>query len=57
MAAGVKVILAGGALSKNIVWVVSSAVTANAGAHLEGMPPFFLHCPCSYVHSSSPPSF
>ncbi|KAJ7482977.1 antifreeze protein [Mycena galericulata] len=37
MAAGVKVTLVGGALAKNIVWVVSGAVTVNAGAHIEGV--------------------
>ncbi|KAF9035415.1 hypothetical protein BDZ89DRAFT_490099 [Hymenopellis radicata] len=36
IAAGKKVVLAG-ALAKNIVWVVSGAVTAGAGAHLEGV--------------------
>jgi hypothetical protein len=35
--AGKKVVLANGALASNIVWVVSGAVTANAGAHLEGV--------------------
>jgi len=37
VAAGVKMVLAGGALSSNIVWVVSSAVSAAAGAHIEGV--------------------
>ncbi|KAJ7136591.1 antifreeze protein [Mycena epipterygia] len=37
VAAGKKIVLAGGALSSNIVWVVSSTVTAGAGAHLEGV--------------------
>ncbi|KAJ7166173.1 antifreeze protein [Mycena filopes] len=36
-AAGKKVTLVGGALAKNIVWVVSGTVTAGAGAHLEGV--------------------
>jgi len=31
------VVLAGGALSSNIVWVATGAVTAAAGAHLEGV--------------------
>lgn len=35
--AGQKVVLAGGALSSNIVWVVTGAVSAAAGAHLEGV--------------------
>ncbi|KAJ7167429.1 antifreeze protein [Mycena crocata] len=37
VAAGKRMILAGGALAKNIVWVVTGAVTAAAGAHLEGV--------------------
>jgi len=37
VAAGVKVVLTGGALASNIVWVVSSSVNAGAGAHLEGV--------------------
>ncbi|KAF8072060.1 antifreeze protein [Lyophyllum atratum] len=37
IAAGKKVILSGGALNKNIVWVVSGSVSAGAGAHLEGV--------------------
>ncbi|KAJ7924198.1 antifreeze protein [Mycena leptocephala] len=37
VAAGKKIVLAGGALASHIVWVVSGAVTANAGAHLEGV--------------------
>jgi hypothetical protein len=37
VAAGKKVILAGGALASHIVWVVSGDVTANAGSHLEGV--------------------
>ncbi|KAJ7174766.1 antifreeze protein [Mycena filopes] len=37
VATGKKMVLAGGALAKNIVWVVSGTVTANAGAHLEGV--------------------
>ncbi|KAJ7100079.1 antifreeze protein [Mycena belliarum] len=32
-----KMILAGGALSKNIVWVVAGAVTAGTGSHFEGV--------------------
>jgi len=32
-----KMVLVGGALSRNIVWVVTGAVTAAAGAHLEGV--------------------
>jgi len=35
--AGKKVILLGGAVTKNIVWVVEGAVTAAAGAHFEGV--------------------
>ncbi|KAJ7302349.1 antifreeze protein [Mycena olivaceomarginata] len=37
VAAGKRVILAGGALASNIVWVVSGAVSVAAGAHLEGV--------------------
>ncbi|KAJ6520676.1 antifreeze protein [Mycena vulgaris] len=37
IAAGKKIILAGGARTSNIVWVVSGAVNAGAGAHLEGV--------------------
>ncbi|KAJ7100075.1 antifreeze protein [Mycena belliarum] len=37
VAAGKKMVLKGGALSKNIVWVVTGAVTAAAGSHLEGV--------------------
>ncbi|KAF9035413.1 antifreeze protein [Hymenopellis radicata] len=37
VAAGKKVVLVGGALAKNIVWVVSGSVTAGPGAHLEGV--------------------
>ncbi|KAJ7100084.1 antifreeze protein [Mycena belliarum] len=37
IAQGKKMILAGGALSKNIVWVVASGVTAGAGSHIEGV--------------------
>jgi hypothetical protein len=36
IAAAKKIILVG-ALSKNIVWVVTGAVTAGAGSHLEGV--------------------
>jgi hypothetical protein len=32
-----KVLLAGGALSKNIVWVVAGAVSVEAGARFEGV--------------------
>ncbi|KAJ7458596.1 antifreeze protein [Mycena latifolia] len=37
VAAAKKMTLAGGALASNIVWVVTGAVTAGAGAHLEGV--------------------
>ncbi|KAJ7149681.1 antifreeze protein [Mycena filopes] len=37
VAAGKKMVLVGGALAKNIVWVVSGSVSAAAGAHLEGV--------------------
>ncbi|KAJ7128663.1 antifreeze protein [Mycena epipterygia] len=37
IAAGKKMVLAGGALAKNIVWVVTGAVNAGAGSHLEGV--------------------
>ncbi|KAJ7205288.1 antifreeze protein [Mycena pura] len=37
VAVGRKVILSGGALASNIVWVVSGAVTAGTGSHLEGV--------------------
>jgi hypothetical protein len=37
LAAGHKVVLAGGALASNIVWVVTGAVSAGTGAHLEGV--------------------
>ncbi|KAJ6551343.1 antifreeze protein [Mycena capillaripes] len=35
--AGKKMVLAGGAVAKNIVWVVTGAVSAAAGTHLEGV--------------------
>jgi len=35
--AGMKMVLAGGALASNIVWVVTGAVSAQAGAHIEGV--------------------
>ncbi|KAJ7337407.1 antifreeze protein, partial [Mycena albidolilacea] len=35
IAAGARVILAGGARTSNIVWVVSGTISATAGAHLE----------------------
>ncbi|KAJ7928333.1 antifreeze protein [Mycena leptocephala] len=35
--AGKQMLLAGGALASNIVWVVAGAITANAGAHIEGV--------------------
>ncbi|KAJ6491976.1 antifreeze protein [Mycena sanguinolenta] len=35
--AGKKVVLTGGALASNIVWVATGAVSAAAGAHLEGV--------------------
>lgn len=34
---GKKTVLIGGVLPKNIVWVVSGAVTIDAGAHLDGI--------------------
>ncbi|KAF9547550.1 antifreeze protein [Agrocybe pediades] len=34
---GVRVTLSGGALAKNIVWVVSSSVTLGVGSHFEGV--------------------
>ncbi|KAJ7027319.1 antifreeze protein [Mycena alexandri] len=37
LSAGKKVVLAGGALTSNIVWVVGGAVTIAAGAHFEGV--------------------
>ncbi|KAJ7126353.1 antifreeze protein [Mycena epipterygia] len=37
IAAGKKMVLVGGALPSNIVWVVTGAVTAGAGSHLEGV--------------------
>ncbi|KAJ6524698.1 antifreeze protein [Mycena vulgaris] len=37
LATGVKMGLAGGALAKNIVWVVADLVTAEAGSHIEGV--------------------
>lgn len=37
IAANKKIILSGGALPQNIVWVVAGAVTAGAGSHLEGV--------------------
>ncbi|KAJ7166155.1 antifreeze protein [Mycena filopes] len=37
IAAAKKVVLSGGALAQNIVWVVSGSVTASAGSHLEGV--------------------
>jgi len=37
VAAGKQVLLAGGASAANIVWVVSGAVSAAAGAHIEGV--------------------
>jgi len=36
-AAGARVTLVGGALASNIFWVVTGAVTADAGAHIEGV--------------------
>ncbi|KAJ7936019.1 antifreeze protein [Mycena leptocephala] len=35
--AGKQMLLAGGALASKIVWVATGAVTANAGAHIEGV--------------------
>ncbi|KAI0046255.1 antifreeze protein [Auriscalpium vulgare] len=37
VAAAKKIVLTGGALASNIVWVVTGAVNAGAGAHLEGV--------------------
>ncbi|KAJ7021635.1 antifreeze protein [Mycena alexandri] len=37
VAAGKKIVLAGGALAKNIVFVVNGAVSVAAGAHIEGV--------------------
>ncbi|KAJ7458523.1 Ig-like protein, group 2 [Mycena latifolia] len=37
IAAAKRMTLAGGALASNIVWVVTGAVTAGAGSHLEGV--------------------
>ncbi|KAJ7678109.1 antifreeze protein [Mycena polygramma] len=37
VATSVNVVLSGGALAKNIVWVVTGAVSANAGSHIEGV--------------------
>ncbi|KAJ7153944.1 antifreeze protein [Mycena crocata] len=34
---GKKIVLAGGAVAKNIVWVVTGAVTAASNSHLEGV--------------------
>ncbi|KAJ7512977.1 fungal antifreeze protein exerts hyperactivity By constructing an inequable beta-helix [Mycena galericulata] len=35
--AGINMVLSGGALASNIVWVTTGAVSAGAGAHLEGV--------------------
>jgi len=35
--ANARMVLAGGALAQNIVWVVTGAITAAAGSHLEGV--------------------
>jgi len=35
-AAGIQIILAGGALAKNIIWVVADTVAIGTGAHFEG---------------------
>ncbi|KAJ6495821.1 antifreeze protein, partial [Mycena vulgaris] len=37
LATGVKMGLAGGALAKNIVWVVTDSVNAGTGSHIEGV--------------------
>lgn len=37
LAANANMLLTGGALPKNIVWVVAGAVTAGAGSHIEGI--------------------
>ncbi|KAJ7879355.1 antifreeze protein [Mycena leptocephala] len=37
VATDIKMVLAGGAVAQNIVWVVTGAVSINAGAHLEGV--------------------
>ncbi|KAJ7447644.1 antifreeze protein [Mycena latifolia] len=37
IAAAKKMVLAGGALASNIVWVVTGSVTAGAGSHIEGV--------------------
>ncbi|KAI0046265.1 antifreeze protein [Auriscalpium vulgare] len=37
VAAAKKIVLTGGALASNIVWVVSGAVSVGAGAHVEGV--------------------
>ncbi|KAJ7503236.1 antifreeze protein [Mycena galericulata] len=37
IAAGAKMVLSGGAVASNIVWVVSGAVTADAASHIEGV--------------------
>jgi hypothetical protein len=37
LATNKKVILAGGALAQNIVWVVTGSVALGAGAHIEGI--------------------
>ncbi|KAJ7850163.1 antifreeze protein [Mycena olivaceomarginata] len=37
IATGKKIVLAGGALAENIVWVVTGGVTAGAGSHVEGV--------------------
>ncbi|KAJ7823546.1 antifreeze protein [Mycena leptocephala] len=37
IAAGKNMVLAGGALTKNIVWAVTGAVTTGAGSHIEGV--------------------
>lgn len=36
LAAGVRILLVGGAITNNVVWAVSSSVTAGAGSHFEG---------------------
>ncbi|KAJ6524679.1 antifreeze protein [Mycena vulgaris] len=37
LSTGVKMVLAGGALANNIVWVVTDSVIAEAGSHIEGV--------------------
>ncbi|KAJ7907780.1 hypothetical protein B0H13DRAFT_2331994 [Mycena leptocephala] len=37
VATNIKMVLAGGAVAKNIVWVVTGAISGNAGGHLEGV--------------------